>query len=198
MDSFIPVELFNMGLGCIIFTCFKNPEMRFSLSCNLRKMSYSNHLHSLPHFLQNGCNFSCNNWLTISDLPEILAIENPASCTTFEDFLAEVERSVTEAGQLLLFTREHLRLEVKLFKREGNPQVVWGLRRHEDWAFKATLLRLARGNDPVHLVLSIELQGGYRIFGWVIKRSMNSFWASPLPLEQAKRFWERCLTPFSA
>ncbi len=135
---------------------------------------------------------------TISDLPEILAIENPASCTTFEDFLAEVERSVTEAGQLLLFTREHLRLEVKLFKREGNPQVVWGLRRHEDWAFKATLLRLARGNDPVHLVLSIELQGGYRIFGWVIKRSMNSFWASPLPLEQAKRFWERCLTPFSA
>ncbi len=134
----------------------------------------------------------------VSDSPGTHAVENPGSCTTFEEFLVEVERNVPEAGQLLLFTGEQLRLEVKLLRRKEDPQMIWGVKRHEDWAFKATLLRLARGSDPVHLVLSIEHEGGYRIFGWVIKRSMNSFWASPLPLEQAKRFWERCLTPFSA
>jgi hypothetical protein len=108
-----------------------------------------------------------------------------------------VEHCVSDAGQLLLFAGEHLRLEVMLLKHEKNPQVIWGLRRHEDWAFKATLLRFARGSDPVHLVLSIEHEGGYRLRGWVVKRSWESFWASPLPSEQTSRFWERCLTPFS-
>jgi hypothetical protein len=49
----------------------------------------------------------------------------------------------------------------------------------------------------VHLVLSTEGEEGYRIHGWVVKRSMDSFWAAPLPAEQTHRFWERCLTPFS-
>jgi hypothetical protein len=76
--------------------------------------------------------------------------------------------------------------------------VIWGLKRHEDWAFKATLLRFARGSEPVHLVLSTEDEGGYRIRGWVVKRTVDAFWAAPLPAEQTHRFWERCLTPFSS
>ena len=126
------------------------------------------------------------------------AADNPVSSTTFEGFLADVEHSVPDAGQLLLFSGEHLRLEVMLLRHHKNPRVIWGLKRHEDWAFKATLLRFARGSEPVHLVLSTEDEGGYRIRGWVVKRTVDAFWAAPLPLEQTQRFWERCLTPFSS
>ncbi len=129
--------------------------------------------------------------------PLVETEDHPDSSHSFEDFLAEVEHSVPDAGQLLLFAGEQLRLEVMLLKHEKNPRVIWGLKRHEDWAFKATLLRFARGSDPVHLVLSIEHEGGYRLRGWVVKRSWDSFWASPLPSEQTNGFWERCLTPFS-
>jgi hypothetical protein len=129
--------------------------------------------------------------------PSVEPVDHPDSNHSFEGFLAEVERCVPDAGQLLLFTGEHLRLEVMLLKHEKNPRVIWGLKRHEDWAFKATLLRFARGSDPVHLVLSTEHEGGYRLRGWVVKRSWDSFWASPLPSEQTNGFWERCLTPFS-
>jgi len=122
---------------------------------------------------------------------------NPGSSSTFEGFLADVEGCVPDAGQLLLFSGDHLRLEVMLLRHQKNPRVIWGLKRHEDWAFKATLLRFARGSDPVHLVLSTEGEEGYRIRGWVVKRSMDSFWAAPLPAEQTHRFWERCLNPFS-
>lgn len=123
--------------------------------------------------------------------------DNPVSSSTFEGFLADVEGCVPDAGQLLLFSGEHLRLEVMLLRHQMNPRVIWGLKRHEDWAFKATLLRFARGSEPVHLVLSTEEEGSYRIRGWVVKRTMDSFWAAPLPTDQTHRFWERCLTPFS-
>jgi hypothetical protein len=129
--------------------------------------------------------------------PSVEDLVNPVTSNTFEDFLMDVEHCVRDAGQLLLFSGEHLRLEVMLLRHEKNSRVIWGLKRHEDWAFKATLLRFARGRDPVHLVLSTEHEGGYRLRGWVVKRSRESFWASPLPAEQANSFWERCLNPFS-
>jgi len=129
--------------------------------------------------------------------PSHQAAANPGSSSTFESFLADVERCVPDAGQLLLFSGEHLRLEVMLRRDQKNPRVIWGLKRHEDWAFKATLLRFARGSEPVHLVLSTEDQGGYRVRGWVVKRSIDSFWAAPLPDQQTSRFWERCLNRFS-
>ena len=129
-------------------------------------------------------------------VPSQQAADNPGSSSTFEGFLADVEHCVPDAGQLLLFYGEHLRLEVMLLRHQKNPRVIWGLKRHEDWAFKATLLRFARGSEPVHLVLSTEDQDGYRVRGWVVKRSMDSFWAAPLPSEQASRFWERCLNRF--
>jgi hypothetical protein len=129
--------------------------------------------------------------------PSHQVADHPGSSSTFEGFLADVEHCVPDAGQLLLFSGEHLRLEVMLLRHQKNPRVIWGLKRHEDWAFKATLLRFARGGEPVHLVLSTESDEGYRIHGWVVKRTMDSFWAAPLPAEQTHRFWERCLTPFS-
>jgi hypothetical protein len=129
--------------------------------------------------------------------PSRQAADPAGTSSTFEGFLTDVEQCVPDAGQLLLFSGEHLRLEVMLLRHQKNPRVIWGLKRHEDWAFKATLLRFARGSEPVHLVLSTEDQGGYRIRGWVVKRSMDAFWAAPLPADQTSRFWERCLNPFS-
>jgi hypothetical protein len=129
--------------------------------------------------------------------PSVQSGASRASSRTFEGFLAEVEHCVTDAGQLLLFLGEQLRLEVILLRHQKNPRVIWGLKRHEDWAFKATLLRFARGSDSVHLVLSTEHEGSYQIRGWVVKRSQEGFWASPLPVEQASQFWERCLAPYN-
>lgn len=123
--------------------------------------------------------------------------DNPGTNTTFEGLIADVEHCVPDAGQLLLFLGEHLRLEVMLL-RKHQSRVIWGIKRHEDWAFKATLLRFARGNDTVHLILSTEHEGGYRIRGWVVKRTKESFWASPLPTDQVNSFWERCLTPIAS
>jgi hypothetical protein len=128
--------------------------------------------------------------------PALTTGNAPGSSDSFEGFLTEVEHGVPDAGQLLLFTGEYLRLEVMLLKHEKNPRVVWGLKPHEDWAFKATLLRFARGRDPVHLILSTEHEGFYQLRGWVVQRTWDSFRAAPLPPEQTKDFWERCLTPF--
>lgn len=130
-------------------------------------------------------------------VPDALRAEAPGSIRTFENLIGMVETSVQDAGQLLLFTGDHLRLEIMLLRHEKNPQVIWGLRRHEDWAFKATLLRFARGGLPVQLILSTEDRGAYQIRGWVVHRTMDAFWASPLPAEHAQRFWERCLVPFA-
>jgi hypothetical protein len=129
--------------------------------------------------------------------PSHQVADHLGTSSTFEGFLVDVEHCVSDAGQLLLFSGEHLRLEVMLLRHQKNPRVIWGLKRHEDWAFKATLLRFARGSEPVHLVLSTEDEGSYRIRGWVVKRTMDAFWAAPLPAEQTHRFWERCLNRFS-
>jgi hypothetical protein len=120
-----------------------------------------------------------------------------ASIDSFEGFLAEVEGNIADSGELFLFCGDQLRLAVTLLRHEKNPRVIWGLRSHEDWAFKATLLRFARGTDPVHLFLSIEDEAVSRIQGWVVRRTSESFWASPLPDTQTRGFWNRCLAEFT-
>jgi hypothetical protein len=121
----------------------------------------------------------------------------PGSIRAFEDLIEIIEMSVQDAGQLLLFTGDNLRLEIMLLRHERSPHLIWGLRHHEDWAFKATLLRFARGSLPLQLILSTEDGSAYQIRGWVVHRTMDAFWASPLPAEHAQRFWERCLVPFA-
>jgi hypothetical protein len=116
---------------------------------------------------------------------------SPGSSDTFEGFLTEVENGVHDAGQALLFAGDQLRLKVTLHRYRKNPRVVWGLKSHEAWAFKATLLRFARGSDPVHLLLSTEEDGGHQIQGWVVKRTLDAFWASPIGSKQAQEFLER-------
>jgi hypothetical protein len=116
---------------------------------------------------------------------------------SFEALLEDVERHVQGCGHLLLFVGEQLRLEITLLRHDKNPRVIWGLKTHEDWAFKATLLRFARGLEPVHLILSEE-EGPSRIHGWEARRTNDSFCASTLPCEQAEQFWRCCLAQFSA
>ena len=125
--------------------------------------------------------------------PSVQDAADPGSSNTFEDLLADVERSIPDSGQLMLFTGEQFRLSLTLLRHKENPRVIWGLKYHEDWAFKATLLRFARGSQPVHLILSSKKSGAYEIRGWVVRRTIDTFWASPLPPEHTQQFWKRCL-----
>ncbi len=118
--------------------------------------------------------------------------DNPVSNNTFEGFLTDVEHFVPDAGQLLLFSGEHLRLEVMLLRHQKNPRVIWGLKRHEDWAFKATLLRFARSSEPVQLILLTRIHGAIQVQGWVVQRTMHDFWASSLAPEYVHQFLESC------
>jgi hypothetical protein len=99
----------------------------------------------------------------------------PDSIRTFEGFLENVARCVQDAGQLLLFSGDHLRLDVALLRHEKSPRVIWGLKRHEDWAFKATLLRFARGHHPVHLMLATEKPEARHLRGWLVQCTMDAF-----------------------
>lgn len=130
-------------------------------------------------------------------MSQLQAMEPTSTLESFEAFLEDVEHHVQESAHLLIFVGEHLRLEITLLRHDKNPRVIWGLKTHEDWAFKATLLRFARGRQPVHLVLSVETGGPDEIHSWVAKRSKDGFWASALPSEQAIQFWQRRLVPFS-
>jgi len=112
---------------------------------------------------------------------------------TFEGLLLDVEHSVDCAGQLLLFAGEQLRLEVGLLRDGATSRLIWGRESHEDWAFKATLLRFARGQEPVRLLLSTGEDDNCRLRAWVVKRTPEAFWACPLPFQQTIRFWESCL-----
>jgi hypothetical protein len=118
--------------------------------------------------------------------PRIHTIES------FEGFLEEVVRHVQESGQLLLFVGEHLRLEITLLRHPKNPRVIWGLKAHEDWAFKATLLRFARDTQAVHVILLCRTNEQDEDHGWLAKRSSDGFWASALPSEQTDQFLHRC------
>jgi len=114
--------------------------------------------------------------------------DQPVSSEGFETFLAEVEAGVSDAAQALLYCGGQRRLEITLLKHERNPRVIWGLKGHEDWAFKATLLRFARGAEPAHLVLAKEHGGAPRVQGWRVCRTMDAFQARPLSAEQAEAF----------
>lgn len=109
------------------------------------------------------------------------AADRPVSSEGFEAFLAEVEAGVSDAAQVRLFQGERLRLEITLLKHERNPRVIWGLKGHEDWAFKATLLRFARGEEPTHLVLAAEGPGTPRMLGWEVSRTQHEFRSQALP-----------------
>jgi len=115
------------------------------------------------------------------------------SSTNFDALLLDIEAGVSCAGNLLLFSGDHLRLEITLLRHEMSPRVIWGLKSHHDWVFKATLLRMARRSEPVHLVLCTFEEGDCQLQGWVVKRTMDSFWAMPLPPEQSERFRAGCL-----
>jgi hypothetical protein len=124
--------------------------------------------------------------------------EAHALSRTYEDFLANLELCISQAGQLQLFLGDQLRLEIMLLRHEKNPHVIWGLKRHEDWAFKATLLRFARGRQPVRLILITETGGVEASRGWVVRRTMERFWASPLTAEDVHLFWQRHIESYSA
>ena len=114
-----------------------------------------------------------------------------SSITSLEALLEELEGSIGQQGLATLFLGEQRRLWIFLHRPEGETLLRWGLRVHEGWAFKATLLRFARGTDPVHLLAESGQDGAEGTWLWVVRRSMESFWASPLSREQAHVFRDR-------
>ncbi|WLT31894.1 hypothetical protein [Geothrix sp. PMB-07] len=117
-------------------------------------------------------------------MPATQTAEQPVSSEGFEAFLTEVEAGVSDAAHVQLFHGARLRLEITLLKHERNPRVIWGLKGHEDWAFKATLLRFARGAEPTHLVLAAEQNGSAKVRGWEVSRTMDAFRSKALPESQ--------------
>jgi hypothetical protein len=126
---------------------------------------------------------------------ETQTAEHPVTQHSLEGLLAEVEDLVRSTGQAFLYTGEQLRLQVTLIRSDRSPRAKWGLKDHEGWAFKATLLRFARGTEPVHLLIETENEGIPVLRCWVVSRNMEAFWASPLSSGQAKHFCEHCLVP---
>ncbi|WP_306591411.1 hypothetical protein [Geothrix sp. 21YS21S-4] len=124
----------------------------------------------------------------------------PESLThdSFEGFLKTLEGQVRNSGYLLVLLDGRLRLDVMLLRHEKNPRVYWGLKPHQDWAVKATLLRFASGQEPVHVLLSQELDGSYDVVGWLLKRAEGRFWARSILPAQAQSHWEHCVAPASS
>ena len=118
--------------------------------------------------------------------------EDQASVHSLEALLEAVEGGLPKRGHAMLFCGESLRLEIALTRREGDATIKWGTHGHESWAFKATLLRFARGDDPLRLLVETSEDGIALFRGWVVKRTRDAFWASPLSPEQARQFWEFC------
>ena len=107
---------------------------------------------------------------------------------TLEALIKDLEEGVARLGHATLFVGETPRLDIVLQRKEGDGHLRWGLKSHEDWAFKATLLRFARGTEPVHLLVESVQDGAEATRVWVVRRGMETFWASPLSLEQAHDF----------
>jgi hypothetical protein len=125
--------------------------------------------------------------------PGVATSGSPDTIQSLETFLAALDEKVSHSGKVFLFTGDRLRLDITLLRHDKNPRVIWGLRRHEEWAFKATLLRFARGHEPLHVLLFLEQGEQEEILGWVVGRSLETFWASPISSLQTSYFWERCL-----
>jgi hypothetical protein len=117
------------------------------------------------------------------------------SSHTLEGFLTEVESCISETGKAMLLAGEppFLKLTISITRSDGNDPIKWGLKAHEDWAFKASLFRFARNGDPVHFLFEATNHENVILRGWVVSRTSNSFWASSLSTEQAQSVWDRCL-----
>ena len=107
---------------------------------------------------------------------------------TLEALIKDLEAGVGPLGHATLFVGETPRLDIQLQRKEGDGPLRWGVKSHEDWAFKATLLRFARGTEPVHLLVDSGRDGAEGIRVWVVRRGMETFWASPLSSGQAHDF----------
>jgi hypothetical protein len=118
-------------------------------------------------------------------------LEQAVASEDLDGFLAEVEDGIRDAAQVVLLYGGQPRLTITLLKHERNPRVIWGLKVHEDWAFKATLLRFARDAQPAHLLRVIEKDGACHVQGWEIHRTMEAFESQPLPTDRAEAFWAR-------
>ena len=110
------------------------------------------------------------------------------SIGTLEALIKNLEAGVGLLGHATLFVGETPRLDIQLQRKEGDGPLRWGVKSHEDWAFKATLLRFARGTEPVHLLVDSGRDGAEGIRVWVVRRGMETFWASPLSSGQAHDF----------
>ena len=119
------------------------------------------------------------------------------SIDTFEGILAEVENGVAQTGHAMLFTEERLRLDIALTRMGESTGLKWGFKTHEEWVFKATLLRFARCSDRLHLVLEELIDDAPELRVWVVGRTLDRIWASPLSYEQVQQFWDRCTEVFA-
>jgi len=116
------------------------------------------------------------------------------SKATLEALLKELEEGTGRLGHATLFVGETPRLDILLQREADGAQLQWGVKSHEDWAFKATLLRFARGTEPVHLIVESGPGGTEEVRVWVVRRGTESFWASPLSREQAHDFRDQHLS----
>jgi hypothetical protein len=127
-------------------------------------------------------------------MPVAEVYEPLAASDDLDAFLALVEREVHDAARAMLFTGGRHRLEITLLRHERNPRVIWGLKGHEDWAFKATLLRFARSHEPSHFLLASDAAGALQMHGWEVHRTMDAFRATPLSSSQVEALWGQRLT----
>ena len=126
-------------------------------------------------------------------MPASSLLGQQPTCRSFEEFLSQVEDRVHALGHLLLLTDGHLRLVTKLLRHPANPRVHWGLKIHEDWAVKATLLRFAAGRESLEVILSEPRGDSCAVWGWFLKRTSSECMAWSVSEEEARRTWNRCL-----
>jgi len=118
--------------------------------------------------------------------------EKPRSIQSLEQLLEEVDRTTPEGGHAMLFCGGWLRLEIALIRADRQSPLRWGHQAHEAWVFKATMLRFARGADPVRLLVETGPGNSDAIGGWVLSRSSDRFSAARLSIDQSREFLARC------
>jgi hypothetical protein len=103
---------------------------------------------------------------------------------TLNEFLSDIEADILGSGTAYLFSGTRLGLTVPVLRMPGQGKVKWGTKAHEDWAFKATLLRFAW--DVRHaLLLLVSGQGaGQRRSGWLAVCSTHGLVVYSLSADQ--------------
>ncbi len=103
---------------------------------------------------------------------------------SLDEFLSDVEADILGSGTAYLFSGTRLGLTVPVLREPGQAKVKWGRKAHEDWAFKATLLRFAW--DARHaLLLVVSGEGAtQRRSGWLAVCSARDFAAYPMNPDQ--------------